>query len=195
MRPNGTPLCYCIFLSVGACIAEGLMNLGALLPSSMATYGTVGAGGKSVELVPYLMALPERASIVFRCLSGRGRASSGVDELFLPAGYVELAAAAADRFTNRLTYACSIVLTLPLGRVGLALLVTTSCRLERVQCASVLWPSSRASGHTTIGARRVALLYGFLSCLTCHSKWVRGRQIDFITSPIRCRVKTFIDHL
>ena len=171
------------------------MNLGALLPSSMATYGTVGAGGKSVELVPYLMALPERASIVFRCLSGRGRASSGVDELFLPAGYVELAAAAADRFTNRLTYACSIVLTLPLGRVGLALLVTTSCRLERVQCASVLWPSSRASGHTTIGARRVALLYGFLSCLTCHSKWVRGRQIDFITSPIRCRVKTFIDHL
>lgn len=59
-------------------MAVALMNRGALLPSSIATYGTVGAGGNSVDAVPYLIALPERASIVFKCLRGRGRASSVV---------------------------------------------------------------------------------------------------------------------
>jgi len=43
-------------------MAVVLRNLGALLPSSIATCGTVGAGGNSVDAVPYLRAAPERAA-------------------------------------------------------------------------------------------------------------------------------------
>ena len=38
------------------------MNLGPLFPSSRATYGMVGAGGKSIELVPYLIDCPALAA-------------------------------------------------------------------------------------------------------------------------------------
>ncbi len=67
-----------MFWSLGAYMAVERMNLGPLLPSSIATYGTVGAGGNSVELVPYLRANPDRAAGVFKCFKGLGRASSVV---------------------------------------------------------------------------------------------------------------------
>ena len=76
MTPNSTPLYYCICMVMGAHIVVVRMNLGPLFPSSKATCGIVGAGGNSVDAVPYLMACPERAFCVLRAARGRGRDSS-----------------------------------------------------------------------------------------------------------------------
>ena len=53
-----------------------LRNFGPLLPSSMATCGMVGAGGKSLDYVPYLIAAPHLAACEFKPFKGLGKLSS-----------------------------------------------------------------------------------------------------------------------
>ena len=51
-------------------------NLGPLLPLSIATCGIVGAGGNSLDYVPYLMEAPHRAACEFNPFIGLGKLSS-----------------------------------------------------------------------------------------------------------------------
>ena len=58
MTPKVIPLDVCICWFKGARVVVVLINLGPVLPSSMATWGMVGAGGNGsfAEHVPNLIA-------------------------------------------------------------------------------------------------------------------------------------------